>query len=332
MRLQTVRPRSSTSASTWASDAPTACTRSARCSSRSRSPTRSRWSWRVGDRDEVVCPGVEGANLAAVALAALSRALRLGRAAGAGHDREADPDRGRARRRLGRRRRGAAPRGEGVGRAGARVEDLLELAPSIGADVASQVEPGSHLVLGAGEVVERMPKQWHLAAVLLTSERGLEHGGRLRGRRPPRHAAPRPRRRSAERLRQAATSAGYRRSSLVEEMLHNDLQKAARRARAERRGGARTALGVRRARRADHRLRADRVRAVPDVPRPRRRAAKIAPRWPAAGDHRRTRPAATTRSSAPSDLRRSRTAPPRPPPASGMTSPRRTPPGRMSSA
>ena len=32
---------------------------------------------------------------------------------------------------------------------------------SLGADVPSQVGPGSHLVIGAGEVVERLPK--HLA-------------------------------------------------------------------------------------------------------------------------------------------------------------------------
>ena len=47
----------------------TACTSSARCSSRWRSPTRSQVD--EAERDEVVCPGVEGENLAARALAAL---------------------------------------------------------------------------------------------------------------------------------------------------------------------------------------------------------------------------------------------------------------------
>ena len=89
--------------------APTACTRSARCSSRSRSPTSVDAGARRPGSDEVVCPGVAGPNLAAAALAALPRALRLGRAAGAGHDREAHPGRGGPRRRLGRRGRGAAP-------------------------------------------------------------------------------------------------------------------------------------------------------------------------------------------------------------------------------
>ena len=61
------------------------------------------------DRDEVVCPGVEGENLAARALAAL-RERGWEQPAAADRDREADPGRRRARRRQRRRRRGAAPR------------------------------------------------------------------------------------------------------------------------------------------------------------------------------------------------------------------------------
>ncbi len=93
-----------------------------------------------------------------------------------------------------------ATKGSGVA---ATVEDLQELAMSIGADVPSQVEPGSHLVLGAGEVVERLPKTWHIAAVLLTSDRGLSTAevyalhdtlGHGRRRFEPRLRAPRRRR------------------------------------------------------------------------------------------------------------------------------------------
>ena len=61
------------------------------------------------ERDEVICPGVEGENLAARALAAL-RERGWRRAAAAGRDREAGPGRRRPRRRQRRRRRGPAPR------------------------------------------------------------------------------------------------------------------------------------------------------------------------------------------------------------------------------
>jgi 4-diphosphocytidyl-2-C-methyl-D-erythritol kinase len=128
-----------------------------------------------GDHDEVVCPGVEGENLAAVALARFRERFAWHRppvrvtiekhipiAGGLGGG---SADAGAVLR--------LATRGSGVP---ARVEDLQELAVSIGADVPSQVQPGSHLVLGAGEIVERLPKTWHVAAVLLTNEDGLDTG------------------------------------------------------------------------------------------------------------------------------------------------------------
>ena len=94
----------------------------------------------------------------------------------------------------------------------------------IGADVPSQVEPGSHLVLGAGEVVERLPKTWHIAAVLLTSDRGLStaevyalHDTLGRGRRRFEH--------DCERLQEAVTVSGY--SPLdFSTRLENDLEPA----------------------------------------------------------------------------------------------------------
>jgi 4-diphosphocytidyl-2-C-methyl-D-erythritol kinase len=177
----------------------------------------------AGDHDEVVCPGVEGENLAAVALARFRERFgwhrppvrvtiekRIPIAGGLGGG---SADAGAVLR--------LATKGSGVG---AQVEDLQELAMSIGADVPSQVEPGSHLVLGAGEVVERLPKTWHLAAVLLTSDIGLstaavyQYHDRLgHGRRRLGH--------DRDLLEEAVTTAAY---SPLEfpSLLQNDLEPA----------------------------------------------------------------------------------------------------------
>ena len=72
-----------------------------------------------GEADEVLCPGVEGENLAARALAAL-REQRLAAPAAAAADREADPGRGGARRRQRRCGRGAAAGPGRVARAARR--------------------------------------------------------------------------------------------------------------------------------------------------------------------------------------------------------------------
>lgn len=177
-----------------------------------------------GDHDEVICPGVKGENLAAVALARFRERFgwhdppvrvtiekHIPVAAGLGGG---SADAGAVLR--------LATRGSGVP---ARVEDLQELAISIGADVPSQVEPGSHLVLGAGELVERLPKTWHVAAVLLTSEDGLstarvyEHHDRLgHGRR---HLEP-----DCGLLQEAVFAAGYDPLEFGS-LLQNDLEEAA---------------------------------------------------------------------------------------------------------
>jgi 4-diphosphocytidyl-2-C-methyl-D-erythritol kinase len=181
------------------------------------------------DHDEVICPGVEGENLAAVALARFRERFGWHRpavrvvidkqipvAAGLGGG---SADAGAVLR--------LATRGSGVA---ARVEELQELAISIGADVPSQVEPGSHLVLGAGEVVERLPKTWHLAAVLLTSDDGLssarvyDHHDRLT------HRHGHGRRRQLEHdgglLQEAVFTSGYDPLEFGS-LLANDLEKAA---------------------------------------------------------------------------------------------------------
>ena len=92
--------------------------------------------------DEVVCPGVEGPNLASAALDGAARP-RLGRAAAQGGDREAHSGRRRASAGGAPTLRRAAVGGRGAGgdpRARGRA----------GADVPSQLDPGFALVGGAG--------------------------------------------------------------------------------------------------------------------------------------------------------------------------------------
>jgi len=103
------------------------------------------------ERDEVVCPGVEGPNLAADALAGiggrpplrLTIEKRIPVAAGLGGG-SADAA---AALRLAAAAAGPAP----------DTADLLAIAATLGADVPAQVHPGRALALGAGELVERLP-------------------------------------------------------------------------------------------------------------------------------------------------------------------------------
>lgn len=116
-------------------------------------------------RDEVICPGVEGENLAAKALAAL---------------RERDWEREPLRVEIEKRVPVAAGLGGGSGDAAAilrlatgEVPDLPELAEALGADVPSQLRPALALVRGAGEHVFPLPDPVEHAAVLLAGGGGL---------------------------------------------------------------------------------------------------------------------------------------------------------------
>ncbi len=116
-------------------------------------------------RDEVVCPGVEGENLAARALAAL---------------RESGWEREPLRVEIEKRVPVAAGLGGGSGDAAAvlrlaagEVPDLPRLAAELGADVPSQLRPSLALVRGAGERVEPLPEPAAHAAVLLPGGGGL---------------------------------------------------------------------------------------------------------------------------------------------------------------
>jgi len=117
------------------------------------------------ERDEVVCPGVSGENLAARALAGL---------------RERGWEREPLRVEIEKKVPVAAGLGGGSGDAAAvlrlaagEVADLPQLAAELGADVPSQLRPGLALVRGAGELVEPLPDPAEHSAVLLPGGGGL---------------------------------------------------------------------------------------------------------------------------------------------------------------
>lgn len=116
-------------------------------------------------RDEIVCPGVEGPNLAERALAGL-RGLGWG-----------EPP---VRIEITKRIPVAAGLGGGSADAAAVLRlagmpdaRLSELAFELGADVPSQLDPGLSLVQGAGEVLERLPDPAAHWLVLLPGGGGL---------------------------------------------------------------------------------------------------------------------------------------------------------------
>ena len=117
------------------------------------------------DKDEVLCVGVEGENLAARALAAL-RAREW----------QSPPLRIEIEKRI----PVAAGLGGGSADAAAvlrlaegEVGDLEEIAAELGADVPSQLLPALALVRGAGEQVERLPAPSPHAVLLLPGGGGL---------------------------------------------------------------------------------------------------------------------------------------------------------------
>ncbi len=171
------------------------------------------------ERDEVLCPGVEGENLAAKALGGL---------------RERGWEHEPLRIEIDKRVPVAAGLGGGSGDAAAvlrlaagEVADLPELAAELGADIPSQLRPSLALVRGAGELVEPLPEPAEHAAVLLPGGGGLSTAAvfaecdRLGLGRPAEELGE-----LAEQLRRAAGAGasplGY------PELLVNDLEPAAR--------------------------------------------------------------------------------------------------------
>jgi 4-diphosphocytidyl-2-C-methyl-D-erythritol kinase len=171
------------------------------------------------ERDEIVCEGVEGENLAARALAGL---------------RERGWDREPLRIEIAKRIPVAAGLGGGSADAAAvlrlaagEVSELEELAAMLGADVPSQLEPSLALVRGAGERVARLPEPTPHAAVLLPSSGGLSTADVFA------EADRLDLGRSADELEALAlrllTAAGAGASPLeYAELLENDLEQAAR--------------------------------------------------------------------------------------------------------
>jgi 4-diphosphocytidyl-2-C-methyl-D-erythritol kinase len=124
-----------------------------------------------GEHDEVVCPGVEGENLAARALALFREATGW----------DGAPQRLYIEKRV----PVAAGMGGGSGDAaaalrlaahaagGAPAELLHELAVELGADVPSQLAPGRVLMHGAGEHVGRLPDPEPFGLVIVPSPHTL---------------------------------------------------------------------------------------------------------------------------------------------------------------
>ena len=117
------------------------------------------------EADEVVCPGVDGPNLAEAALAGL-RARGWSR----------PPVRIEIEKRI--------PVSAGLGGgsadaaavlrlAGDEVDGLSELAAELGADVPSQLDQAFALVGGAGDVVEPLSPPRHFGVVLIAADDGL---------------------------------------------------------------------------------------------------------------------------------------------------------------
>jgi 4-diphosphocytidyl-2-C-methyl-D-erythritol kinase len=119
-----------------------------------------------GEADEVVCPGIGGPNLAAVALEALRARgwkrdpvyveidKRIPVAAGLGG--------------------GSADAAAMLRLARGEVDGVDRIAAGLGADVPSQLEPAFSLVGGAGERVERLDDPGEFGLVLIPDDEGLQ--------------------------------------------------------------------------------------------------------------------------------------------------------------
>jgi 4-diphosphocytidyl-2-C-methyl-D-erythritol kinase len=169
------------------------------------------------DADAVVCPGVEGPNLAAAALAAvggrpplrLTIDKRIPVAAGLGGG-SADA--------------AAALRLAGA-RAGLAEDDLFALAAGLGADVPAQVRPGRALATGAGEDLEHLPAPPAFGVLVVPSVHALSTADVYRE--ADRLELPRSPVDLAARLGEVRAGLGDGPFGLSPELLVNDLEPAA---------------------------------------------------------------------------------------------------------
>ena len=166
--------------------------------------------------DDVVCPGVDGPNLAGRALSAFRAATGW----------DAPPQRLEIVKRVpvaagmggGSADAAAALRLAAHAAGGASAALLHDLAVSLGADVPSLLAPGRVLMTGAGEHVDVLPEPAPFGLVIVPSRAHAVHARRLRRVRPSRRGA----RRRRARLRADAARAGEPPPPV------NDLQYAAR--------------------------------------------------------------------------------------------------------
>jgi 4-diphosphocytidyl-2-C-methyl-D-erythritol kinase len=175
------------------------------------------------DTDEVVCPGVDGPNLAAEALAAvrehagwretvrLTVDKRIPIAAGLGGG-SADA--------------AAVLRLAGA-RAGVAEPGLLSLAVGLGADVPAQVRPGRALATGAGEELEHLPAPAPFGVLVLPSRHALSTAAVYAE--ADRLGLPRGPADLAARLDEVRAGIGEGAFGLASALLVNDLEPAARR-------------------------------------------------------------------------------------------------------
>jgi 4-diphosphocytidyl-2-C-methyl-D-erythritol kinase len=170
--------------------------------------------------DRVICPGVEGENLAAVALRRFRE--RTGW------------DGGPVRLRIEKRIPIAAGMAGGSADAGAAlrliaraagIENdalLREIGAELGADVAAQVRPRRYLATGAGERLTPLPPPAPYGVLVLASHVELSTADVYREL--DRQGLPRDAADLAARLREVSTAAG----DLPDELIVNDLEPAAR--------------------------------------------------------------------------------------------------------
>jgi 4-diphosphocytidyl-2-C-methyl-D-erythritol kinase len=123
------------------------------------------------DRDEVVCPGIEGDNIAAAALAAFKAATRFD-----------EPVRIAIRKRIpvaagmaGGSADAAATLRLLARRSGAKA-DLHAIADRLGADVPAQLEPARYLATGSGQVLERLDPVGPYGVLVLEGPEPLSTG------------------------------------------------------------------------------------------------------------------------------------------------------------
>lgn len=167
------------------------------------------------ERDEVVCAGVEGPNLAAAALRVvagreplrLTVDKRIPVAAGLGG--------------------GSADAAAALRLAGAHLpeEELLALAAGLGADVPAQVRPGRVLATGAGERVERLADPPRFGVLVVPSPHRLSTAAVYAE--ADRLALPRGPADLAARLGEVRAGIGEGPFGLSPELLANDLEPAA---------------------------------------------------------------------------------------------------------